>query len=108
MKTSESEERSLRDLLEKTQQENAELRARVEHLEQFEPAILLAHIARLERVIGELQGRLERADQVRLDWDERARGLQRELDIARDDQRRLRRVLEAERAVSSLALRAGK
>lgn len=41
--------------------------------------------------------RLEQADKVRAEWDDRAQRLRRELEIARKEQQRLRNLLENER-----------
>jgi chromosome segregation ATPase len=94
---SSSEERELREALEKAQQEAKELRGRVGELTAFKPEELLARIHELEAYSGELRGRLETADKVRAEWDGRVQQLRRELEIARKEQERLRSVLENER-----------
>lgn len=94
---SSSEERELRDALEKAQQEAKELRGRVGELSAFKPEELLARIHELEANSGELRARLEVADKVRAEWDARVQKLRRELEIARKEQERLRSVLENER-----------
>lgn len=92
-----SEESELRDALEKAQHEAKELRARVGELSAFDPEELLARIHELEETQLELRMRLEQADKVRTDWDQRVQQLRRELDIARKEQERLRNLLENER-----------
>jgi hypothetical protein len=94
---SSSAETELRDALEKAQQEAKDLRGRVGELTAFKPEELLARIHELEAFSGELRVRLERADQVRVEWDQRVQGLRRELEIARTEQERLRSLLENER-----------
>jgi signal transduction histidine kinase len=92
-----SEERELRDALERAQQEAKELRGRIGELTAFKPEELLARIDELETTSTELRGRLEVADKVRTEWDARVQGLRRELEIARKEQERLRSLLENER-----------
>lgn len=94
---SSSEERELRDALEKAQHEAKELRGRVGELTAFKPEELLARIHELEANSGELRVRLEQADKVREQWDARVQRLRRELEIARQEQERLRSLLENER-----------
>lgn len=94
---SDEETRALRDALEKAQQANKELRSQLAGLEALNPRGLLERIDALEGEKLELRVRLERADQVRVEWDARVHGLRRELDIALQEQERLRRVLENER-----------
>jgi predicted nuclease with TOPRIM domain len=95
--TSAAEDRGLRDALEQAQAENKALRAELEVLRPFSPEVLLAQIAKLEGEKAELRARLEMADQVRTTWDLRLQALKRELGIARQEQDRLRTVLENER-----------
>ncbi|MFZ5444183.1 MAG: hypothetical protein ACOZQL_29575 [Myxococcota bacterium] len=92
-----SEERELRGALEAAQQELKRLRARIDELISFDPEELLGRIATLELENRTMRERLERADEVRATWDLRARALKRELDIARQEQDRLRSLLENER-----------
>ena len=94
---SSSEERELREALEKAQHEARELRGRVGELTAFKPEELLARIHELEANSGELRMRLETADKVRAEWDARVQALRRELEIARQEQDRLRSLLENER-----------
>lgn len=94
---SSSEEKELRDALEKAQHEAKELRGRVGELSAFKPEELLARIHELEANSGELRMRLETADKVRAEWDARVQQLRRELEIAREEQERLRNLLENER-----------
>lgn len=94
---SSSEEKELRDALEKAQHEVKELRGRVGELSAFKPEELLARIHELEANSGELRMRLETADKVRAEWDARVQQLRRELEIARQEQERLRNLLENER-----------
>lgn len=94
---SSSEERELREALEKAQHEARELRGRVGELIAFKPEELLARIHELEANSGELRMRLETADKVRAEWDARVQALRRELEIARQEQDRLRSLLENER-----------
>ncbi len=94
---SSSEEKELREALEKAQHEAKELRGRIGELTAFKPEELLARIAELELDGAELRMRLELADKVRAEWDARVQQLRRELDIARKEQERLRNVLENER-----------
>ena len=97
MSSSSSEEKELRAALEKAQHEAKELRGRVGELSAFKPEELLARIHELEANSQELRMRLEQADKVRADWDARVQRLRRELEIARDEQERLRSLLENER-----------
>ena len=97
MSSSSSEEKELRAALEKAQHEAKELRGRVGELSAFKPEELLARIHELEADSQELRMRLEQADKVRADWDARVQRLRRELEIARDEQERLRSLLENER-----------
>lgn len=92
-----SEEKELRAALEKAQHEAKELRGKVGELSAFEPEELLARIHELEANGSELRMRLEQADKVRAEWDARVQSLRRELEIARQEQERLRSVLENER-----------
>jgi len=92
-----SEEKELRDALEKAQHEAKELRGKVGELSAFKPEELLARIHELEQDGAELRMRLEQADKVRAQWDARVQSLRRELEIARKEQERLRSVLENER-----------
>jgi len=92
-----SEEKELRDALEKAQHEAKELRGKVGELSAFKPEELLARIHELEKDGAELRMRLEQADKVRAQWDARVQSLRRELEIARKEQERLRSVLENER-----------
>jgi len=92
-----TEERELRDALERAQTTNRVLREELEVLRPFSPEVLLARIGVLEREKAELLARLETADKVRETWDARVQSLRRELGIARDEQERLRTVLENER-----------
>jgi hypothetical protein len=94
---SSSEEKELREALEKAQHEAKELRGRVGELSAFKPEELLARIHELEANSGELRMRLETADKVRAEWDARVQQLRRELEIAREEQERLRNLLENER-----------
>ena len=94
---SSSEERELREALERAQHEAKELRGRVGELTAFKPEELLARIHELEANSGELRMRLETADKVRAEWDGRVQQLRRELEIARQEQDRLRSLLENER-----------
>ena len=94
---SSGEEKELRAALEKSQHEAKELRGRVGELMAFKPEELLARIHELEESSGELHMRLEQADKVRMEWDARVQSLRRELEIARQEQARLRIVLENER-----------
>ncbi|MDP1829507.1 MAG: hypothetical protein Q8L48_39940 [Archangium sp.] len=94
---SSSEEKELRDALEKAQHEAKELRGRLGELSAFKPEELLARIHELEANSGELRMRLETADKVRAEWDARVQQLRRELEIARQEQERLRNLLENER-----------
>lgn len=95
--SSDEELRALRTALEKSQQENKELRSLLAGFEAMNPNGLLERIDQLEKEKLELRVRLERADQVRVEWDARAHALRRELDIALTEQERLRHVLENER-----------
>ncbi len=88
--SSDEEVHALRVALEKSQQENKELHRLVEALAAFDQQKLLGRIE-------ELRVRLERADEVRAEWDTRMHALRRELDIALKEQERLRSVLENER-----------
>ena len=88
------DEREIRDELERVQAENRSLRERIAELEAFDIEGLQASIAALQRQNAELKQRLEVADQVREDWDRRADGLRHELDTARGEQERLRKLLE--------------
>ena len=92
-----SEEKELRDALEKAQHEAKELRGKVGELSAFKPEELLARIHELEANGSELRMRLEQADKVRAEWDARVQSLRRELEIARQEQERLRSLLENER-----------
>lgn len=92
-----SEEKELRAALEKAQHEAKELRGKVGELSAFKPEELLARIHELEANGSELRMRLEQADKVRAEWDARVQSLRRELEIARQEQERLRSVLENER-----------
>lgn len=92
-----SEEKELRDALEKAQHEAKELRGKVGELSAFKPEELLARIHELEKDGAELRMRLEQADKVRAQWDAKVQSLRRELEIARKEQERLRSVLENER-----------
>jgi predicted nuclease with TOPRIM domain len=92
-----SDERELRQALEAAQAEIKRLRGRIDEIVAFDPEALHTRIARLERENADLKQRLDRADEVREEWDARVRGLRRELEIARQDQDRLRSVLENER-----------
>lgn len=127
-----SEDRELRDLVEKLQSENAalrkrllktdELQARVKALEQANGALkrqleladeardkwgeklarmqrkdLEAHVKSLEANTSSLRRQLELADEVRDTWYRDAARLRRELEIAREEQLRLRRILDEER-----------
>jgi hypothetical protein len=92
-----TEERELRDALERAQTTNRVLREDLEVLRPFSPEALLARIGVLEREKAELLARLETADKVRETWDARVQSLRRELGIAREEQDRLRTVLENER-----------
>ena len=94
---SSSEEKELRAALENAQHEAKELRGRVGELTAFKPEELLARIHELEASSGELRMRLEQADKVREEWDARVQRLRRELEIAREEQERLRNLLENER-----------
>ena len=94
---SSSDERELRDALERAQAEAKELRGRVGELTAFKPEELLLRIDELETTGDALRVRLEQADKVRAEWDGRAQGLRRELEIARKEQERLRSLLENER-----------
>ncbi len=91
------DERALRDALEAAQQENKRLRSWVAELTALNHEALLARIKALEADNVDLHARLERADEVRVDWDHRAHQLRRELDTARQEQERLRSLLENER-----------
>ena len=91
------EERALRDALEAAQHENKQLRGMVAELSAFRVEDLLSRIHSLEAETGELRARLERADKVRAEWDHRALQLRRELEAARQEQERLRSLLENER-----------
>lgn len=91
------EERALRDALEAAQHENKMLRGMVAELTAFNVEELLARIHALETETGELRARLERADRVRVEWDHRTLQLRRELEAARQEQERLRSLLENER-----------
>lgn len=88
--SSDEEVHALRVALEKSQQENKELHRLVEALAELDQKKLV------ERV-EELRVRLERADEVRVEWDARMHALRRELEIALKEQERLRTVLENER-----------
>ena len=92
-----SEDRELRDALEKAQQENKLLRGELAELRTFDPKSLLSRIAELEAEVTTLRQRLEQADLVRENWDGRVKRLKLELDIARMEQERLRSLLENER-----------
>lgn len=92
-----SDEKELRNALEKAQGDNKRLVGELAELRAFDPKELLERIAALEKVNVELRARLERADLVRTEWDARVKGLRRELDIARTEQERLRSLLENER-----------
>lgn len=92
-----SEERELRQALEGAQAEIKRLRGRIDEIVAFDPEALHTRIARLERENADLKQRLDRADEVREEWDARVRALRRELDIARQEQDRLRSLLENER-----------
>lgn len=94
---SSSQDRELRDALERTQQENRALRLQVAELSAIDVGGLEARIAELERENAELWAQLERADEVREQWDARVQRLRRELEIALNEQERLRTVLENER-----------
>jgi len=95
--SSDLELRDLRDALERAQNENKELRLELARVRAFDPDPMLARISALEVENLELRGRLETADRVRASWDARLTALKRELDIAREEQDRLRTVLENER-----------
>ena len=97
MSSSSSEEKELRAALEQAQHEAKALRGRVGELSAFKPEELLARIHELEANSGELRMRLETADKVRAEWDGRVQQLRRELEIARQEQDRLRSLLENER-----------
>jgi chromosome segregation ATPase len=97
MSSSSTEDRELRDALERAQQEARELRGKVGELSAFKPEELLARIHELEANSQELRMRLEQADKVRAEWDGRVQRLRRELEIARNEQERLRNLLENER-----------
>ena len=92
-----SEEKELRAALEEAQHEAKELRGKVGELSAFKPEELLARIHELEANGSELRMRLEQADKVRAEWDARVQSLRRELEIARQEQERLRSLLENER-----------
>ncbi|PZR12230.1 MAG: hypothetical protein DI536_15075 [Archangium gephyra] len=95
--SSDEETRELRAALEKSQQENRELRSLLAGFEALNPRQLLERIDALENEKLELRVRLERADEVRAEWDARVHGLRRELEIALREQVRLRHVLDNER-----------
>lgn len=92
-----SQDRELRDALERVQQENKALRLQVVEFSAIDVGGLELRIAELELENAELRVQLEQADKVRERWDERAQRLRRELDIAVKEQDRLRSVLENER-----------
>lgn len=92
-----SDEKELRDALEKAQHANKQLVGELAELKTFSPQELLEKVHALEKENAELRARLERADLVRADWDGRVRRLRLELEIAKQEQERLRSVLENER-----------
>lgn len=95
--SSDEELRELRVALEKAQQENRELRSLLAGFEAMNPKQLMERIDALEDEKLELRVRLERADEVRAEWDARVNALRRELEIALREQVRLRHVLDNER-----------
>lgn len=96
------DERALRAELERVQHENKELRGALAEENAFSTKELLARIEELEQQNAELRARLERADEVREDWHRRTYLLRLELDTARAEQARLRKLLEAARDEQSL------
>lgn len=127
-----SEDRELRNLVEKLQGENQALRRQVLELEdvaaevaavkdanealrrqleladeardkwgqklaKMERKDLEAHVKTLESTSALLRRQLELADEVRDTWHRNATRLRRELAIAREEQLRLRRVIDDER-----------
>lgn len=92
-----ADERELRDELERVQQENKALRGELAERHAFSVEELLARIHELEAQNAELRGRLERADEVRETWDKRRSLLRLELDTARTEQLRLKKLLETAR-----------
>lgn len=90
-------ERALRDELERVQHDNKLLRGELAELKAFSVEELLQRIHELEAQNAELRGRLERADEVRETWDKRRGLLKLELDAARVEQARLRKLLETAR-----------
>lgn len=69
---------------------------------------LEAHVHVLEADRSSLRRQLELADEVRDAWAKDAARLRRELAIAREEQVRLRRVLDQERLTHAQALKKGK
>lgn len=94
---SDEETRELRVALEKSQQDNKELRSLLAGFEAMNPKALMERIDVLETEKLDLRVRLERADEVRVEWDARVHALRRELEIALREQERLRHVLDNER-----------
>ena len=92
-----SDEKELREALENAQHANKQLVGELAELKTFSPKELLEKVHALEKENAELRARLERADLVRTDWDKKVRRLKLELDIAKQEQDRLRNVLENER-----------
>jgi hypothetical protein len=82
-------DRELRDEFERVQAENRGLRARNAELEHLE-----GEVAQLLRKNAQLRLRLERADEIREQWDRQKRLLKQELAIALGEQKRLRKLLE--------------
>lgn len=100
-----ADERELRDELERVQQLNKELRGELAELKAFSIEELLERIHELEAQNAELRARLERADEVRESWDRRHHLLRLELDAARTEQARLKKLLETARDERNLGRR---
>ncbi len=74
-------------------------------LAKMERKDLEAHVKTLESTSALLRRQLELADEVRDTWHQNATRLRRELAIAREEQLRLRRVIEDERLDHRLQLK---
>ncbi|MDP3236239.1 MAG: hypothetical protein Q8S33_11115 [Myxococcales bacterium] len=87
-----SVDRELRNLVEKLQSENQALRRQLLELEE-----VATELAATKDANEALRRQLELADEVRDTWHRNATRLRRELAIAREEQLRLRRVIDDER-----------
>lgn len=88
------QDRELRDLLEETQGELKDARARLEELETQSTEALQDQVEALEEEVAAMHARLEQGDEVRESWANKLSTLERELKIARTEQSRLQSQLE--------------